>query len=465
MKKADIGISAFIILIHYTLSFVGLHTFSLDGYSQLVQEMFPKGLPFWEMLYHFHGNPPLLSILHHWAEVLFSKKSYLFFDLLLPVLHAASFLFFRVALNNSRLKFHILWIGFLFCNPLIFIYFRYPFYCTFLFFLNSALVFFLTRLRDKPGSVIGIVSIFSAECLLRASYFPFLFLILSIWLLPRYSIKNIAIAFIIMLPPILWQFKNQILVGKFTSSTWIGMNLARCHMPWQIHNDLVAFLPPFSKPNEYFELLSDDPKIGLARQEQNYFLSQNNLNHIAIPRISDLYLESMRKEFSFTWSLNTFLNGFLVVFKSPANYEHMQNHLSMAGYWSSSPINPDFFEPIGYNDHQFWYQFFESSDWDPEFERRKAFARITFYTLFYPFLLIWFGFKIRTLSKEEKVIYFLTCLFTLLYALTDIFEANRMRMEYEVFFYFLAFRLFSTVRKLKPKMNGFSYNCLDGSSR
>jgi len=389
--------------------------------------------------------------MHYWAETAFQKKTFWFFDLLLPLFHIGSFLFFYQAVQNFKVKVGWIWIVLIFLNPLIFIYFRYPFYSTFLFFLNSALLFLLSKRSTKPGTILWIACLFSIGALLRSTYSIFLFLPVLLWLTPKIRPKTVFWILLIMLPPFLWQFKNYMLIGKFTTSSWIGMNLARCHLPWNVHNDLVDFIPPFSMPDSYFEILNDDPGIITARKETNYYLSQNNLNHRAIPVISDLYLESIGKNFSLSWSINSVLNGFFILFKSPANEPHILKHLKESGYTSNFGWNPDFFEPIGYVDAlKPWYLFFESSAWDPENERLNIFKSLTIYTFFYPFLLIWFGVKFRTLPKEERLIFLLALFFTLIYCSMDIFEANRMRMEYEVFFYFLALKFVSDIFKPKP---------------
>jgi len=432
------------------LSLSGLHAFSMSGYMQIAQTNFPENTPFWEMLYYFHGNPPLLSILHHFAELAFGKEYFWFFDILLPILHLGSCLFFKAALENFKIKIHGFWLALLFLNPLIFIYFRYPFYACILFFLNSIFLFILSKREEKPKVIYWLAGLLSIEALLRSSYSSFLLLAFLLWLLPNFNWKSTTWMLLIMMPPFLWQLKNHHLVGKFTSSTWIGMNLARCHLPWHVHNDLVDFVAPFSLPNQYFEILKDEPRIKASLKEKNYYLSQNNLNHSAIPVISDLYLESIKRNFSLSWSANSVINGFIILFKSPGNYEHLRNHLSKEGYGIFQKWNLDFWEPIGFQDKRHpWYLFFKSMAWDPDFERLKAFKNITIYTILYPFLLIWFGFKFRKLDKNLKAIYILTLFFTLLYASVDIFEANRMRMEYEVFFYFLLLRFISEKRTAK----------------
>lgn len=432
----SIGVSI-IILTHVLLSLFGFSTFHMPLYMQVVQNQFPITKPFWPMLFYFHGNPPLLSIIHHVAQVCFPENPSRFFELILPIFHSLSFLAFSQAIRRFSIPIRPVWLLIIFLNPLIFIYFRYPFYSSFLFFLNSILLFQFSRLKEKTSAIYWIACIFSLEALLRSTCQPLLFLPILVWLVPVRKLKTIALLFLIMLPPILWQAKNYWLIEKFTSSSWLGMNLARSHMPWQVHNDLVAFLPPLSDPNQYMELLKDEPTIKEAMKDTNYYLSQNNLNHRVIPVVSDLYLKSIRKEFSFSWSLNTVINGYLIFFQSPVNEANVRRHLVDEGYFSKNGINPDFWEPIGFQDENYWYKFFVSTKWDKNWNRLHAAKRITIYTLVYPFLLIWFGFKFRSLSKDVKLIYLLTGFFTVVYISIDIFEANRMRMEIEVFYYFL----------------------------
>jgi hypothetical protein len=99
-----------ILLIHYLVSFFGFHSFSLITYPQVVQNQFPTGTPFWEMLFYFHGNPPLLSIIHKIPESFLGDKSHLFFDFVLPWLHLGSYLLFRNSIANFGIRINHIWI-------------------------------------------------------------------------------------------------------------------------------------------------------------------------------------------------------------------------------------------------------------------------------------------------------------------------------------------------------------------
>jgi len=430
-------IAALIFGIHQIFSANGLHCFRMDYYMQIVQTNFDKGTPFWEMLYHFHGNPPLLSIIHHIAQSLLGFKAYAFFDILLPGLHAGSFLIFRAALGRFSIRVPLIVQCLIFLNPLIFIYFRYPFYSSFLFFLNSFLLYCFAVYRKNQSVIFLIAAIFSVESLLRTSYSPILLSLLSVWLLQGFSLRKLCWICLLFILPFAWQFKNYLLVGKFTSSTWVGMNLARGHLPWNVHPNTIDFVPTFSMPDRYFEILHDEPRVRSCMGEKNYYLSQNNLNHRVMPVLSDLYLESMKESFSFSWSANTVLNGFLILFKSPANYEHLLRHISMEYKCKIEGWKPDIWEPFGLKDRDYMYLFFVDSAWDPAGTRWEAWKRLSVYTFLYTFLLVYFGWNFRKLEKSEKVIYGMTLFFTLVYITADVMEANRMRMEYEVFFYFL----------------------------
>jgi hypothetical protein len=257
------------------------------------------------------------------------------------------------------------------------------------------------------------------------------------FLLPKWNWKRVGLLALVFLPVIGWQFKNYAIVGRFTSSTWTGMNLARGHLPWNVHNQTIVFIPTFSMPDRYFELLSGDPLVAEKKMETNWDLSQNNLNHAVIPVISDLYMESIRKEFSLSWSLNTVLNGVLILFKSPDNYQHIRQHIQDEAGIQFQGWNPDFWEPLGLHDRDYNYLFLVSKSWDPESTRFQVWKRISLYTIVYLFLLFFFGFRFRKLPKEWRAVFLMTLFFTLLYSSADVLEANRMRMEYEVFFYFL----------------------------
>jgi len=466
-SKRDFIIPAFaIVFVHFISSISGFHSFSLATYPQIVQNQFPAGTPFWEMLFYFHGNPPLLSLIHKIAESLFGSKSYLFFDLVLPWLHVCSFFFFKSAISNFGLKVRSIWSLILFLNPLIFIYFKYPFYSTFLFFTNAWLLYLFSKLKFEPKLIFGIASLFSIACLLRASYLPMVIFPFLVWLSSEKNIRTIFILFLILLPPLSWQFKNYVIVGKFSSSSWIGMNVARCHKPWYVHNQLVDFIPPFSSPASYFKLLGKEPQIKKVKAEKNYYLSQNNLNNSVIPIVSDLYYQSMLKDFSPIWSFNSFLNGLIYFGKSPANFNHLLD--VKEGKWMNKlpPFCKDFFDWTGKRHEPFVALFVVNGAWDLASSRAELLSQITIYTLFYPFLLFFFSFYFFKMSKTEKAIFILTAFFFFVYCTVDVFEANRMRFEIEVFFYFLAILFFKKMgkRNSNRRSNSAFQNIEKGSS-
>jgi hypothetical protein len=224
------------------------------------------------------------------------------------------------------------------------------------------------------------------------------------------------------------------------------MNFARCHKPWYVHNQLVDFIPPFSLPNSYFELLGNDIKVQKAKDEQNYYLSQKNLNNSVIPIVSDLYFESMMKDFSPAWSFNSFLNGLLYIGKSPSNFNHLLD--VKEGKWMNQVPSfcLDFFDWTGKRHEPFLALFVVSGDWDLANSRGKLLSQITIYTILYPFLIVFFALNFFKISKVQRAIFLLTSFFFLMYCSVDVFEANRMRMEIEVFFYFLFILFISKIK-------------------
>lgn len=427
-----------------------MHSFALTDYSQIVQNQFYPETPFWEMLFNFHGNPPLLSIIHHTAGSLFPNRPVLFFDLFLPLLHVFSFLAFRKSLFEFGVKIRTFWGLILFLNPLLFIYFRYPFYSTFLFFLSTIALLFLSQLARRPNLIFGIAGLFSLASVLRSTWHPLFLLPFLFWLSPLKSWKTALYLFFCFLPALTWSFKNYLVIGQFTSSSWIGINLARGHLPWKVHSQSVDFVQPFSLPNEYLEMVQNEPEIREALKINNPYLSQNNLNNKTIPVISTLFLQSISEQFSLSWSLNTAINGFLIYFKSPGNEEHVIDHLKKEGYLKRSLLHPDWFDPIFFQDPNPWYLFFANQHWDPEGLRIQAIKRFTPYTLFYPILLLILVFTFGRLPKEIKAIWILVVFFTGIYITTDVSEANRMRMEIECLFYFLMIWTASNRKKLWP---------------
>jgi hypothetical protein len=432
----DLGIGSLILLCHGLASGFGFHSFRMPDYMQVVQNQFPPGTPFWPMLANFHGNPPLLSVLHALAAFLFPCRPELFFDFVLPCLHVWSFWAFRKAMVGFGLN-RFGWLsGLLFLNPMVWLYFRYPFYTSMLLFVVCQILLELSRWDKQPQkSLFKISAWLGLACLIRTSWSPFWLLPLLLVFLPAFRWKQALAITACFLPIFLWQAKNFVLIGKWTSSSWTGLNLYRSHHAWDLHPKTIDFLPPFSKPDSAFRLFAGHPDIEKCRLESNPYLSANNLNHKVIPVLSDLYLESLREEWSWTWSLQTMLNGWIMYLKSPADYPHLKAHMSKD--WNCILfINPDFWDPFPGPDWSHIKRLQLDSGNRTGHGIKPLLAHLGPYTFLYTALLGFFGWNWRRLKPSRRFSFVLLLILSLTYASLDVMEANRMRMEVEPLFWF-----------------------------
>jgi hypothetical protein len=99
-----------------------------------------------------------------------------------------------------------------------------------------------------------------------------------------------------------WYAKNWLVVGEFTSSTWLGMNLSKIitfRTPETERKQLVrsgqlsefSLIPPFRNPTVYLELLPDTPVTGIPiLDEAQTILGSRNHHHLVYVKASEHYL-------------------------------------------------------------------------------------------------------------------------------------------------------------------------------
>jgi hypothetical protein len=95
IPDADSIVIFLILFTHALLNLGGYHSLSGSEWPHLVQNFYPNDSNFWKQLFYFHGNPPLLSVLHYLADKIDDNSGRSAFDFIFPVIHAASFVFFK----------------------------------------------------------------------------------------------------------------------------------------------------------------------------------------------------------------------------------------------------------------------------------------------------------------------------------------------------------------------------------
>jgi hypothetical protein len=114
--------------------------------------------------------------------------------------------------------------------------------------------------------------------------------------------KIILTALLPMLLVTAWYAKNFFIVGEFTASSWLGMNISRIvtfRVSEEEREDMVksgrlskfALLPPFRNPSVYLKLLPDTPLTGIpVLDESDTSLGGRNHHHLVYVEASKYYL-------------------------------------------------------------------------------------------------------------------------------------------------------------------------------
>tara|TARA_A100001015_G_scaffold250779_1_gene289374 strand:+ start:3471 stop:4274 length:804 start_codon:yes stop_codon:yes gene_type:complete len=210
---------------HLILKLSDLNLVKIDNHWQFMHKNFLNN--FFDNILFFHANPPLLSFISYISSSSYlGLDKYQFLGSLLVIMHLLSFLIFYQILVKIKFKYGGIASIFIFSNPLMLMYFSYPFSSTYIFFLILLFILNLYSDKTKGTKFIYATLILSIISMFRASYHIVIILGLLIPLIKGVEKKYIIIASLIFFIPLSWYIKNSIMFGKFSASTWIGMNLA-----------------------------------------------------------------------------------------------------------------------------------------------------------------------------------------------------------------------------------------------
>jgi hypothetical protein len=249
--------------------------------------------------------------------------------------------------------------------------------------------------------------------------------------------------------------KNQIIVGSFSTSTWLGMNLSRKTtflVPDQDRREMVArgelsplaLIGIFIDPSEYRDVPHDTMKTGIPVLDQELkstgCVNANNREFVSISRIylHDAIYVSVHRPMVF---LEGTARATFTYFLPASNYYYLRNNRPYIRRWDrlynlivlgqfvdndSLPTNAD----------------------TPGFVLKKILARSWVLLLGVPFLFVYSYRLIRSSGKGFRSLtgFQLTLLFILMtYAyvtlvgnLLEIIENNRFRFSIEPYFFIMA---------------------------
>jgi hypothetical protein len=285
-----------------------LNIWALTGYWQYLNiETLKHNL--FNGIWYDHAQPPLFNLLLGIILKLGGTHSTLMFTFLLKM----------VTLVNAILLFTIIkklvtvcWLPLLvsllyILSPATLIFESELFYTTTVSLLLLISVLYLTRIVDYGSgwNAFGVILPLALLCLTRSIYhIIWLFMVISFLLFyfrKKAVLNNLILASLTGLILVgSWYVKNKIIFGKFTVSTWMGMNLAKnvFHDYEVKDSSRIAAYQPFSGIRVYRKFIDpgyENKFRGLndldLLQENKNDSSINEMEVSYIP-VSDLYLEA-----------------------------------------------------------------------------------------------------------------------------------------------------------------------------
>ena len=411
-----------ILFLHMLIFYIRkISLINIDWYLQVIHFRYPDP-DFFRSVWYYHAEAPGISMINFIIRSISGKYYEIFFTLILAFLHGLSFYWFYCALKYKQVRF-AKWISLvLFLNPLVFIYFKYPFYSTFLFVTSTAVLYVLFTNKSYIQKVLLLSVILGFNIFIRASWHIVIVLLILLPFWKKVPLKTVFISILILVIPTGLYVKNYFLFHKFTASTKIGMNLARNHIPPDPKRNSISHITAFSDIKMYEPYL--DQKNPLLEKYKNVRILNDTvadrLNNIRNIPVSDLYLKDVVNNFSIKYSVKSSILGFFRILESPADYYCFYPDMHV----------PDI-TGIGIND------FFDLPNFQLIRNGFKFHIPLSLYTFIYPLSWLMLLIFYRKMTFEEWMILIITTFFTVAYMVIDNFEANRMRFEIEPFWYFL----------------------------
>ncbi len=178
------------------------------------------------------------------------------------------------------------------------------FYTSFVSMLLLIAVYFLIRLNESNNwkYSYGVCFPLTVLCLTRSLFHLFWLVLIVILILFSLRNNNVRSKFILIsllgiLAVSSWYIKNKLLFNKFSTSTWIGMNMARnvFHDGEISDSGKIEVLAPFSRISVYRKFLDSsfekkyqglDDQVLLKEMKNDSFINEREVSYIPV---SDLY--------------------------------------------------------------------------------------------------------------------------------------------------------------------------------
>jgi hypothetical protein len=399
-------------------------------------------------LWYDHAQPPLFNLFLGIVLKTAGGKTMILFAIIMKLISLANaLLIFAITRKLTTVGFLPLLVAVIYIiSPATLAFECELFYTTFVSLFLLLSVFYLIRLTENGtvGNAIALVLPMVILCLTRSSYhIAWLFIVsaMLIYYFRRKKIFNrlliICIAGLLIVGS--WYVKNKILFGKLTTSTWIGMNMARnvFHDNSVTDSSRIEAYEAFSDIRVYRKFL-DLSYENRYRGLYDYELlrdvkndSFRNLHEVSYIQVSDLYqvasMDYIRKHPG-AYAKNVFQSS--ILYFTPA---------TMYSLASESAGRLKYYDiPYSFN-----LSYFANS----KQQRRilltiSAMPKLLLY-LFVFFVLIKYSVVSRTLSSWNLFIMVTIGFIFLLSSLFEHYENMRFRFETEPLFLILAAQVFS----------------------
>jgi len=403
-------------------------------------------------VWYDHAQPPVFNLLLGSILKLSGEYAPAVFELFFKLVTLANTLLIFFILR--RLTNHVYVSLFLSClyllSPATLIYECELFYTIFISLLLLISVYSLLCFQQNESWISsgGIFIPLVAICLTRSMYHLVWLIFLSFIILFYYRKKNgfrklfmgSAIAVLLVTS---WYIKNYVIFGVFSSSSWIGMNVARNVFhdnPIRDSSRIEAF-EPFSKVSVYKPFLPENyekPFVGLNDRDLLQETKNDsfiNENHIAYIEISKKYMEASKaylKAHPFTYLQNVIQSS--IIFFAPA---------------TRYPLAEDQAAKIKYYD--IMYSFNLSHFAKGKQQRRIALTLsaipkfLIYISVFY--LLVSTAIKSRKMNLPNITIIITIAFVFLVSSLLEHYENMRFRYEIEPLFLLLAGQVLTIIRE------------------
>jgi hypothetical protein len=272
-----------------------------------------------ESLFYSHAQPPLFNFINGIIVKLAPASYYTVFHALTIVLSLATcLLIFHSlrALNVSRIL-SVAGSAFYILSPAVILYENIYSYTMLTVFALTVVIFLLIRLKDFHTTASWIAFCMACTFLvLTRSMFHLIWLAAAIgigWTITKkFNTRYVVVALFAMAIALSWYVKNQILFGTFSSSSWLGMNIARLY-PTQTQLGIVG---PFKSLDSYNEAVRGDNPYAHIAVLANSHKSQGytNFNHYQYLKISEEFKQEVIQNFNLNQYAGGVCRSFVIYF-------------------------------------------------------------------------------------------------------------------------------------------------------